>query len=318
MSQNRTDRALRVFAPEMIRLLTVLLLVAGLALASDAGAATKPSFTFVGDTSWRALQSDARHAAFERPDGTVTVYDAVTNRFSSHAPPQPGCPFQDVGGGKLLWSCGTYTLRVITKKLRTGQVKSLDVRAGEIGGAVSQVGTYWAGGTAYDHRGGVHDVWWSLADGSARDGSGNAREVEDLNEPALIRPLCSPLRRRDNPDADYYFDYALYRPYSYDGRYGLTWNGAWEVDECGRRGTRDLPEGAVGVTLVGGRLGWVQGAKVAVRDLRTGRTLRWGLAGIDPEAKVAAVRVTRKKVFVTTADDPDDTTRRVYAARLPG
>ena len=317
MFQKRSVRAVRVFAPGMVRLATLVLILAGLVLAAGAPAATKPSFTFVGDSTLAGPDSDARHLAFERPDRTVVVYDARTNRFSVHEPPERGCPYQDVGGGKLMWSCGSYPLHVVTKKLRNGRLKTIDVPPGEISGSIGDVGTYWVHGIAGDHRGGTHDAWWSLADRSYHYGAG-AREVEDLDEPGLVRSLCSPLRRRDNPDLDDYFDHRPYLPYEYDGRFGLTWDGDWELDECGRDDSRELPDGAVGASLVAGRVSWMQGDKVVVYDARTRRSVRWGLAGIDPAARAAGVRLTRKKVFVATVREGEETrVRHVYAARLP-
>jgi hypothetical protein len=217
-----------------------------------------------------------------------------------------------------MWSCGSYPIHVVTKKLRNGQLKTIDVPPGEISGSISEVGTYWVYGTAGDHRGGTHDAWWSLADRSHHDGVG-ANAIEDLDRPGLERPLCSPLRRRDNPGVDDYFDFTPYLPYQYDGRFGLTYDGSLQLDECGRTGSRPLPKGAVGVTLRAGRLGWTQGTKVVVHDLRTRRSVRWNLAAIDPTARSARVLLTRSKVFVATARDGDNRTgnSHVYAARLP-
>ena len=317
MFQNRSDRARRVLKLAMVRLATAILLAAGLVLASSAPGLAKPAFRFVGDAKTRQLESDSRHLAFERPDGVIAVYDAGTGRFSAHPPPEPGCPYRDVGGGKLMWSCGSYPLHVVIKKLRTGQVRSLDVAPGEISGSVAHVGTYWVAGSAGDHRGGHHDAWWSLVDGRSRGGSADPREIEDLDLPGLVRPLCSPLRRRPNPNADDYFDFSPFLPYSYDGRFGLTWDGAWELDECGRKEPRVLPEGATGATLVAGRVSWTANGKVVLYDAVARRYVRWGLRGIDPAAENAAVRLTRNRIFVSTVRPGEPEAGHLYMARLP-
>ncbi len=105
--------------------------------------------------------------------------------------------------------------------------------------------------------------------------------------------------------------------YSYDGRFGLTFTGSWELDQCGRSGSRELPDGASGANLVAGRVSWIADGKVAVHDARTRRTVRWGIAGIDPAAENATARLTRTRIFVSTVRPGAPEVGHVYVARLP-
>jgi hypothetical protein len=143
--------------------------------------------------------------------------------------------------------------------------------------------------------------------------------VEDLDDPGLARALCSPLARRENPDLDDYFDWRPYLPYQYDGRFGLTTEGSrWVLDECGRPGSRALPEGIVSASLVAGRVTWVDRGRVVVYDARTRRTLSWRIRSIDPDADGAVPRLTRTRLFVATFRRSGEASgARVFSARLP-
>ena len=288
--------------------------------ATPAGAAAEPAFEPVGAAAARTLSADARHAAFELADGSVRLYDTRTGRVTTHPRPRPDCRFVDVGGGKLLWTCGGWPIHVVVLKIRTGQVKERDVYPGEVGGSVTEVGTYWLKGTGSDHRGGQHTTWWSLADNRlvVDRGDGAARYVDDLDLPRLTRRMCSPLRKQPNPDYDLDWDYAEYLPYQYDGGFGLYFDqGRWTLDRCGRGSYALLPAGAGAARLTAGRVTWTKGRQVAAYDAPRRRSLRWGLAQIDPAATRARVAHTRHAIFVATASGDADQLERVYAAPFP-
>jgi hypothetical protein len=302
--------------PILLLLLTTALIPAGAAQAAT-------PFSFVGEAVRWTLQTDARYAAFETSDGNLRLIDTRTGGVSTYAPPRADCRFVDVGGGKLLWSCGELPrLHVVTLKIRTGQIKERDVPFGEMGGAVAEVGTYWFKAYGGDHRGGSHTSWWSLATDEYRvDSAGegyDARGVDDLDVPGLVRRLCSPLHRRPNPGYDGELDNEEYNRYQYDRRFGLTFDeDGWLLDRCGSPVSSRLPRKISDPRLVAGRVTWTKGSKLVAHDARSRRSFSWRRTEIDPAATGARIHATRRTLFVATARGDAATRERVYSAPFP-
>ena len=298
---------------------TFALVAACLAIAPDAAAA-EPAFAPVGTAARHTLAADARHAGFELEDGSVRLFDTRTGTVTTHPRPRPDCRFTDVGGGKLLWTCGRSPVHVVVLKIRTGQVKVRDLYPGEVGGSVTDVGTYWLKGAGSDHRGGQHTTWWSLATNEVvvDRGGGDARYVDDLDLPRLTRRMCSPLRKLPNPAYDVGWDYAEHLPYQYDGRFGLYFDqGRWTLDRCGRGSYALLPVNAAGARLTAGRVTWTKGSQVAAYEAVRRRSFRWRLTDIDPAAARVRVQHTGHAIFAATATSERDPVERVYAAPFP-
>lgn len=302
-----------------VRRLLTLLLAGSLAAGAPAAADAEPRFADTGMAVADSLETDSRHAAYETPEGGVRVFDTRTGAVSEHPRPRPDCAFADVGGGKLLWSCGDgYPIHVVVLKLRTGQVKERDLYVGELGGAVTEVGTYWLKGHGGDHRGGSHTSWWSLATWRQEvDWNGAANEIDDLDRPSFARRMCRPLRRLPNPGYDGEWDNEQWAPFQYDGRAGLYFDqGRWTLDRCGRGPTSLLPTGAVAARLSGGQVTWRKGSKLAAYDVAARRSRSWRRAEIDPAAASATIASTRHALFVAARRSPDDRVERIYRAPL--
>ena len=295
-----------------MRTIGLLALAAALWTAAPAAA-----FEPVGEAVPGSVHTGARHAAFETPAGDVTLIDGRTRAVSNVPRPRPDCRFMDVGGARLLWQC-TRRPNVVVRKIATGRTWTLDIRPGEIGGSVNEVGRYWLKGHGNDHRGGFHHGWWNVADGTYGSGGGDARSIDDLDHRELVRPLCPPLRRPPNPTYDGEYDNDQFLPYAYDGRFGLYWSdGAWTLDRCAARSSL-LPSRAVAAQLVAGRVTWVKGTKLVAHDARTKRSWSWRRTRIDPAATRAWILPTRDALVVVTGESDQDTRQRVYLAPFPG
>jgi hypothetical protein len=277
---------------------------------------------------------------------SVTVTDEARHRrlvVQKPASCQPQFPFLAtelvaIGGGKgLLDSClgGLDESQPTVFDLRTGGAKTLPHlrHIPDSSSQVSAVGNRWLEVTVrlYHETQVRYLDWWT---GEEREDDGSASVAPDLNDPALMRPLCSPLVRRGlPPDLDY--ERRGWAPYSYAGGFGatavprrITLRSRLTLQRCGSS-KRQLLDRDCGyydcqTQLGAGVVSWLEERPAEVPNrksrvsvhayvIRTGRMLSWK----RPLGTVAKVAHTRRALYVSVRRSTGKPTWRLLKARLP-
>jgi hypothetical protein len=280
-----------------------------------------------------------RWAAWLGADGSeAMVFDERADRIQGFAS-RAGCErVAAVGADRLLRVCGqdasTYSLPDMDLvHLPTGahEEMSRPSQDGCSGGDSNEpraVGSQWVKVVSR----GYHWTGWCFFNwrsGTVEYDSQQPQpqDVPDLDEPELRSQLCTPLRRRTNPNPDPYDTQPLFFDYSFDGTFGLTSGrdrryesarpGRLLLDQCGRRRPQVLSrcwDGCWMPTLGGDLVTWSEYDEVWVVDLRRMRRYRWQL----PARYSGYVTVvhTRTRVILSISDD--DGSYAVAIAQVPG
>ena len=239
-----------------------------------------------------------------------------------------------VGGGRVLWSCGSCgegshgqsASRPLVMTIATREFASppnfdrfVETLQYPEGASFTRVGANWLAGEIR----GYHDerlVFMNWRTGETRD-QGGPRETEDLNSAGLRRPLCKPLRRQLVPagvDGDFPDRYLSAVP---ERRYVLLWlfdvkanRERAEVARCGstRRVALSLYQVQLGAGIVTGeRPGEFQGpAHVVALVPRTGGRTVWRISPYG-----GAVQHAGSRLFVSAVDG--DNHWKISSARIP-
>lgn len=300
------------------RIVPLVALAACLFVAAPASAATK--FAYLGQARAPMIETDGRYAAWEDGNGVTQLFDSSTGKRSRHKRPRADCPLMNVGGGKLLWACRTYPVKIAFKNLRTRKTGKTTLAGGDVDGFAREIGAQWVKGSVTQQDGSRVDAWWRLSNGKRGVEPAGARRIDDLDSSALSVALCSPLRRVANP---FYgaTDQNRYARYQYDGEWGLTADGfQWMLQRCGSSKRHAVTLGLEGGDFTAGRIAWTETMtstpSVAVLSAATRRTRRWRIKDIDPNADGAVVRTTANRIFVVTFRADVSAPPRVYTARL--
>ena len=299
--------------------LTLVTLVAVLALAGPAAAAAAPSFTLVGEAPDR-FDHDRRYLSWL--GGTsVRVYDTKTGAARSYPTPE-GCGFRDFGGANIAWQCrteGGQVARILD--IETGALNEIAITWNSQGG-LWRVGAEWAAivDEPDPHSGfSPGSSWYRIASGERNSSAlwDSDRHVLDADHRQLYRKLCSPIRRL--PDrgrtevweprflrAEYELPFA--RVYSHTGR------GTWYLQRCGSRRRTTISSHA---TLRAGWLTWAKRGVLTARDLRSRRTFRWRFTDYDPDTERVVLSHTTRRLVLTVGPLSGSGATRVYTARFP-
>jgi uncharacterized protein YndB with AHSA1/START domain len=275
-----------------------------------------PAGTLLGDAQASALATlDDRWAAYVDPGNTLHVLDERGPSGGFTIPlPAEDCGHRDrhltPGVGELVVSCGGPQWRLDMTRRTWSELPHVEAPADvhtAFSGEPSAIGsrwiayTPWAGGFFYVDR----------ATGARRNDTGAATDVVDLSDPALLRPMCAPLRR---PLPERIDSRDPFGRTWYDGETALAVNWFFlTVQRCGERRPTEIGFGSEESSpqLSGGKVTWQTGMPGQVvaylPDCRL--RLRWSA----PAAKQVAH--TDSAVYFTQA--PDGGRATVHRIELP-
>jgi hypothetical protein len=292
----------------------------------------------------------ARWAWFEPSTGVTRTIDTRTGRHVDRADPE-GCDRLEVAeSGELLYACMPVGCpapvddsgclikvrigheyvdrRYVVEDAATGARHPV-VGADRLptlgyGSGLQAIGRQWAQGAsgAY-HASEVYFLNWHTGRLVQREPRSAARDYENLNSPALLRPLCAPLARR--PNEDFFgeggpFNAVAYgKPFLAEGRSASVGH-AYQLRRCGGGRREDLPAGGYVAfdQIGGGILSWVDGRGV----MRATRLESHGRRWHDPirrfsgpqESQEVQLRHTARTLFESVHGDPGYS---IYSARMP-
>ena len=321
----------------MGRLIAALMasVVAATVWPEKVAAAPPGPFRFVGDAAG-PVATDSRYAAYAHDAANVRVLDTATGQARTVQNPL-ACSFRDVGGGQVMWSCrGAYSGRddAHILELSTNAMTHVPLRTGAstTSIAATEVGAFWiTGRTSGNHYSAV-PFFQNWRDGrelftSARD---SPSVVRNLDAPELVQRLCEPLTRSVRPGwvEDSYGEMGeKYEPYQYEPPYGLRsprrgGRARLILDRCGRgRGPILLSNRCRNPwQLLARRVTWSESNGVLAYDVRSRRTYRWRLDGIDRDADAGSrITHTAHHVFVSIRrrDNLPPPQWRIYSAPWP-
>lgn len=236
------------------------------------------------------------NAAYPLSETTVRFVRADGTTMDRPAP--PGCILIAVRDTTMLWSCPTSDrLFPILQDASTGvlshppSVKTSGFADPNLDGQITSLalGRTWLLASQYGNH-------WQRYVFLARTGTPtttpsaprSARQIMDLDRPSGVRALCAPLRRNPtDPAVSTEGESSKWDPFTYERPWGLTTayaTGVSRLWQCGQRTPKVVRCGpCVGLRLFAGRLWWIDGRRLVVRDLRHGTTRRRVLpAGVDP------------------------------------
>jgi hypothetical protein len=276
-----------------------------LAVPAAARAAESPSFKYAG-TGTGPAQTDLRYAAWSF-EGSAVVLDTTTgSRTFVRAPER--CAFAALGAGRLLWDCGYRdgAHRARVQQIATGAVIEVSMHEGDFGTHPDSVGSDWIHSTTSGNHYSNHSVW-SRIDGTAQRHEvdrGGEREIEDLSDPALVRPLCAPLARERDPDYDDELNGGTgpFFPYQYEPPFGLRNRGSQILlSRCGHTGSRILERRGGSAQLLAGWVSWVRGWQVRGYFPARKRKAVWDVDAFDPATQLGfEARHTKRYVVVSS------------------
>src|SRR5215207_356314 len=200
-----------------------------LAVTSSADAATqrKPRFRSLGSgAAGSLLRADDRHAAWQLPGGDVALFDSRDGGVRE-VPSPPGCRFADVGGGKVLWSCGVQRDEGRVLDVRTGAVSMFAEAADSSVESVkwTAVGEEWVQSsvTGYHYSGVPNYHNLRTREVVYNQAIDRRREIEDLDLPGLRRGLCPGVGPEPDPEAAGAVDLSGtgFLPFEYRQPYGV-------------------------------------------------------------------------------------------------
>jgi hypothetical protein len=299
-----------------------------LALLVPAAASAKLRFTSLGSTVGVA-QTDARYAAWPLGDGTIKVLDTRTGAVRDIAAAPAGCRFADLGGGRLLWSCGPGERqhgRVLD--IATGALAEVAPPDTASAFAWLAVGRNWAQAVASGYRyGGVVDYVDLATTEEQADSSSSPSTFPDMDAPGLAVTMCDPLARTRDPnyvpgDSQTYGE--AFFPFIYAPPYGLTVNPGnsdpartapktLTLSTCSSTRTRTLSRKADAYDFRTGLAAWTQtgGSALHLYDAAKNRPAIWH----PPRGRTtAAVALTSRYVVIT---EQSHRARRVLIAARP-
>ena len=312
-------------------------IIASLAvLAAGSPAEAAGRFTLLGTGLESAVKSDgASYAAYLDASGTTRVLGGDGRQVATFQTP-PGATLQAVGGGNLLWD--------LTKGSSLPTARILDIATGlttDVGPepwyargfsyvTLADVGRYWmsAGAVGYHYAYSAYLNWrtgiFSGNVSTISEPRNTARNVPDVDAPALWRRLCRPLHRRSafDPRTGAAETGDQWLPYQYEYPYGLrrTLRGTrLLLDRCGRRRSRTLSScrGSCGDARLGaGIVVWGQGSRVRSYRPKSRCKRAWSLP--RPRREFFGLALTDGMIYASFTD-PQFFGRdwTVYVARVP-
>lgn len=236
------------------------------------------------------------NAAYPLSETTVRFVRADGTTMDRPAP--PSCILIAVRDSTMLWSCPTSDRLVpVLQDAGTGvlsqppSVQTSGFTDADLDGQITGLGLgrTWLLASQYGSHWERYVLLARTGTPTTPSAPRSARQVMDLDRPSGVRALCAPLRRDPtDPAVAAEGDASQWDPFTYERPWGLTTTSAVGVPRlwrCGQRTPTVVRCGAcVGLRLFAGRLWWIDGRRLVVRDLRRGTTRRRVLpAGVDQD-----------------------------------
>lgn len=307
----------------------------------------KPRFTPIQEATGGVVADGERYTAYRvSPAGTqgrFRVMDQLEHR--AYELPAPQCAghensttypyFEALGGGVMLWSCPSapFYQKTYLTSTATGPVPM----KGSLGGDhnfVSEVGLHWLQGEASGYHWST-EVFVNLETGEVtgdRPSAASARQVLDLDDPNLRRPLCSPMtRRRDRVTLEDIYDAGpTYTTFRYEPPLGVTLGGSYSnrllLLRCGKRKPHVLSrctndyEGCLMPQLSPNVITWSTWGKRARYHaylLACGRRIAWDQREIDPARTDGRGMITHAGDRLFISPYYESPSHAAYSARMP-